>query len=541
MPFQKLTLLLDFLRRARSTRRICGLAFLSEASVRRRTRVDETLTQQDAQPMTRASIRNDVSAQPVPQQISCVVSGSPWRAIFEQERDDRLHGDDIDDTFAVAKPLIDQTSKPTQPSGAIGEQAGPCVPKQRFRIGKREQGFTGHVAPATLMTCRDQRVKGRLQCNKLARQRRRGSAESPQPRLTRESCCRERPTRCSRPEESRSRTVAGQKKARDRVAANLVVRELGTDLERRFRRSSQQSIATQPGEGGGIDSADDIKTFAVAKLQLGESQKCRLSRVREPPVRHLAPPNEPGPHLVHCVGVSQRSTGNLPANEQIHHDKPAEEFSRPRIGIEVFQLRKRSDYVVDLRVAQRRHDMFRNTAVEALVESVEHDLLAVDGGHGDHFDGALPSGADQVAKRVEPVFGGGVRPVNDEKALRRTQFAQGRRERTAQRRLELDRELRDLAQVDAQGLQAVRIGVGRSGETQYCKSTLAYTGLAAYDHRLSVRDRLEQLHRRSASIEAHTSVTIARGELGTHGPTRLSVDAVEYLPAVLMPSYRGVE
>ena len=96
--------------------------------------------------------------------------------------------------------------------------------------------------------------------------------------------------------------------------------------------------------------------------------------------------------------------------------------------------------------------MLRYTAVEALSESVEHDLLAVDGGHGDHFDGALPSGTNQAAKRVEPVSGGGVRPVNDQNALRCTQFGQKRRERVAQRCLEFDRKLWDLAQIDAQGL-----------------------------------------------------------------------------------------
>ena len=67
MLLQKLTLLLDFLRGTRRTRRICGLAFLGEASIRRRTHVDETLAKQDAQPMTGAGIRYDVPAQPVPQ------------------------------------------------------------------------------------------------------------------------------------------------------------------------------------------------------------------------------------------------------------------------------------------------------------------------------------------------------------------------------------------------------------------------------------------------------------------------------------------
>ena len=64
---QELTFLLHFLRRARGTRRCCGLAFLGETSVRRRTHVDETLAKQDAQPMTGAGIRYDMSAQPVPQ------------------------------------------------------------------------------------------------------------------------------------------------------------------------------------------------------------------------------------------------------------------------------------------------------------------------------------------------------------------------------------------------------------------------------------------------------------------------------------------
>ena len=71
--------------------------------------------------MTCACIRKDVSAQPVPQQLSCVVTRSPWRAVFEQKRDDRLHGDDIDDAVFAAEPLIDQTSKSTQTNGAIGE------------------------------------------------------------------------------------------------------------------------------------------------------------------------------------------------------------------------------------------------------------------------------------------------------------------------------------------------------------------------------------------------------------------------------------
>ena len=64
---QKLTFLLDFPRRARRTHRFCGHTLLGEASIRRRTRVNETLTKQNAQPMTCAGIRYDVSAQPVPQ------------------------------------------------------------------------------------------------------------------------------------------------------------------------------------------------------------------------------------------------------------------------------------------------------------------------------------------------------------------------------------------------------------------------------------------------------------------------------------------
>ena len=231
----------------------------------------------------------------------------------------------------------------------------------------------------------------------------------------------------------------------------------------------------------------------------------------------------------------------MSANEQIRHDKPAEKIARPRIGIEAFQLRKSLDYFVYLRVAQWRHEMLRNPAVEPLAESVEHDLLAVDGGHGNHFDGTLPSGTNQAAKRVVPVFGDRVRPVNDKNALRCTQFAQKRRERLAQRCIEFDRKPWDLAQVDAQDLRAVRIGVACSGETQHRKCTLAYTGLPAYDHRIDTRYRLEQFHRRGAAIQAHTAAAIARGDLGTHGLTRQSVHTVECLPASLMPPCRGIE
>ena len=148
---------------------------------------------------------------------------------------------------------------------------------------------------------------------------------------------------------------------------------------------------------------------------------------------------------------------------------------------------------------------------------------------------------DQAAKRVEPVFGGSIRPVNDKNALRGTQFAKKRRERVAERCLEIDRELRDLAQVDAQDLRAVRIGVACSGEVHHGKCTLAYTGLPAYDHRIDARYRLEQFHRRGAAIQAHTAAAIARGGLGTHGLTRQSMHTVECLPASLMPPCRGIE
>ena len=86
MPLQALTFLLDFLGRTRCTRRFCGFTFLREASVRRSTCVDETLTKLDAQPMTCAGIRYDVSAQPVPQQISCVVARQNFTPGFEPVR-----------------------------------------------------------------------------------------------------------------------------------------------------------------------------------------------------------------------------------------------------------------------------------------------------------------------------------------------------------------------------------------------------------------------------------------------------------------------
>ena len=62
VPLQELTFLLGFLWRARGTRGLCDLTFLGEAAVRRRTRLDETLAKQGAQPVTCAGIRHDVSA-----------------------------------------------------------------------------------------------------------------------------------------------------------------------------------------------------------------------------------------------------------------------------------------------------------------------------------------------------------------------------------------------------------------------------------------------------------------------------------------------
>ena len=109
--------------------------------------------------MTSGSIRNDVSAQPGSQQTFDVLAGPPWGVVFEQQRDDRFDGDDVDDAVLVAEPLIDQAGNPSQASGVIGKQFGPHVPEHRAGIRECDQGFARHVAPAGTMTCVDKRVE----------------------------------------------------------------------------------------------------------------------------------------------------------------------------------------------------------------------------------------------------------------------------------------------------------------------------------------------------------------------------------------------
>ena len=88
-----------------------------------------------------------------------MLAGPPWGVVFEQQRDDRFDGVDIDDAVVAAMPLIDQAGKPSQTGGVIDEQAGPRVPEHRFGIGQREQSFAGHVTPAIYVTCVDEHVE----------------------------------------------------------------------------------------------------------------------------------------------------------------------------------------------------------------------------------------------------------------------------------------------------------------------------------------------------------------------------------------------
>ena len=150
------------------------------------------------------------------------------------------------------------------------------------------------------------------------------------------------------------------------------------------RRSPSRAAASIP--------LKDTDALALVKLQFGESQERRLARVRVPFVRHFTPPNQPGPHLIHCICVSQWSAGNLPANEQTHHHEPPEEFARTRIDAETLQLRKGANQLVYLRVAKWRHYILRDTGGEELADGVENNLRGFDGCHGDHFDAACFGG-----------------------------------------------------------------------------------------------------------------------------------------------------
>ena len=146
--------------------------------------------------------------------------------------------------------------------------------------------------------------------------------------------------------------LSASRKAGDCVAAHLVVRKLGTDHERIVTRCSQQPVVTQSSEGGGIEPADDIKPFAAAERASGQFEEHQLPRIWRPPVRHLAPTNEPGPHFSHRICIVQWDAGEMASNEQVNHYEPTQEFARPRVGIEVAQLREGLDNFVYFSVGQ---------------------------------------------------------------------------------------------------------------------------------------------------------------------------------------------
>ena len=97
-----------------------GLQLLRETPVRLVIRLDETCTKQDPKRLAHGSIRDDMCLQPISQQSFRVLAGAPWGVVFEQQRDDGLHGDEINDAVAVAEPLIDQASELAQASVVIG-------------------------------------------------------------------------------------------------------------------------------------------------------------------------------------------------------------------------------------------------------------------------------------------------------------------------------------------------------------------------------------------------------------------------------------
>ena len=137
--------------------------------------------------------------------------------------------------------------------------------------------------------------------------------------------------------------------------------------------------------------------------------------------------------------------------------------------------------------------MFRDIGAEALGEYVSHDLDAVDRRNRDHLHVAFLGCVNHVAESVFHAFRHGVCAVNDEHALRCTQFAQNWRERAAQGGLKLDCQFGDMAQVDAHRLQAVRVGDAHSGYAEDRECALAYTRLSACDDRQGVPRSCNQL------------------------------------------------
>ena len=222
--------------------------------------------------------------------------------------------------------------------------------------------------------------------------------------------------------------------------------ELGTYAEKILSGVPQQSIPAESVNGSGVEAAHDFEAFTLAKVEFGKTQQCRFSGVGRTSIGAAVPPNQTGPDLVHRVGVGQRSTGDLSANEQLDHDKATQEFSRSWIGAETPQIREGLNHLVDLRIAKGWNGaVFDIGCVEAVVESFKNDLLAVGGCHGDHFGAAIAGGVGEVAKRVVLVFGYSVRTIDDEHTLRCAQLGEDLRERVPQCILEVDGELRNVA------------------------------------------------------------------------------------------------
>ena len=231
--------------------------------------------------------------------------------------------------------------------------------------------------------------------------------------------------------------------------------ELGTNRELFGGRNAQQPVTTKSVESGGIESGDNLESFTFTKVQSGKLEEYGFPSDGMAPVASSSALYEPGPDLVHGICFGERHPGNSSTNEQIDHHQPTEQFARTGIGTETLELREGCSYLIDLSVAEQRHRMFRNGALGEFPESVQDNLLTVDGGYGDHLDGALSGGADQVPKDVFPVVSGCVRGVNNQHAAWRTQLGEEGGERVTQCFLKGQDKPWKLAEIDAQGLDPV--------------------------------------------------------------------------------------
>ena len=140
------------------------------------------------------------------------------------------------------------------------------------------------------------------------------------------------------------------------------------------------------------------------------------------------------------------------------------------------------DDLVELGVGQRGDGMLLDVGTEAVGERVSHDVVVVDRREGDHVHVACMRRVNDVAQRVGAALGDGIRPVEDQHALGSAQFAEKRRERATESLLELDRQLVDVAQVDAQRLHAVSVRRVCRGKAQG-KRALPDAGLPAHHQR----------------------------------------------------------